>query len=197
MAYARSSFGKRGGPVTARARVRAAANGAAVPDGEAVSGAGSAMAALFSAGDIGFADFHTQRAAWICGGIIALMIMTVVLLFGFSFGTLMRGHNIAAEAISGFMLLITAGLAMAGAVVGGSLLADEDKRHNLRFAILLLVFVAEVLLFLVGEAIGKPKGVTWLLVGAVMAGVALWARLKQDRLLATVAELAGGGEELD
>ena len=36
---------------------------------------------------------------------------------------------------------------------------------------------------------GKPKGVTWLLVGAILAVVAIWARLKQDRLFASVAEL--------
>lgn len=190
MAYARSSFGKRGGPVIARARPRARA---ATADGasDAPSGSGSPpmLTGLFTADEVGFADFHDQPAAWICGGIIALMIMIVVLSFGFGFGTLVRAHNVMMEAISGLVMLVTAGLAMAGAVYGGSMMADEDKRHNLRFAILLLVFVAELLLFLVGEAMGKPKGVTWLLVGAVVAVVAIWARLKQDRLFASVAEL--------
>ena len=147
------------------------------------------LSGLFTADEIGFADFHAQPAAWICGGIIALMIMTVVLTFGFSFGSLLRSHDMLATLISGLVLFLTAGLAMAGAVYGGSMMADEDKRHNLRFAILLLVFVAELILFLVGEAIGKPKGVTWLLVGAIVAVVAIWARLKQDRLFASVAEL--------
>ena len=190
MAYARSSFGKRGGPVPVGPRARAVtANGAPAEASDAMSGSPPMLTGLFTADEIGFADFHAQPAAWICGGIIALMIMTVVLSFGFSFGTLVRAHNIVMQAISGLVMVVTAGVAMAGAVYGGSLMADQDKRHNLRFAILLLVFVAELLLFLVGEAIGKPKGVTWLLVGAVFAGVAIWARLKQDRLFATVAEL--------
>jgi hypothetical protein len=154
-----------------------------------MSGSPPMLTGLFTADEVGFADFYAQPAAWICGGVIALMIMTVLLSFGFSFGTLVRAHNIMMEAVSGLVMVVTAGLAMAGAVYGGSLMADEDKRHNLRFAILLLVFVAELLLFLVGEAVGKPKGVTWLLVGAIFAVVAIWARLKQDRLFATVAEL--------
>lgn len=169
-----------------RPRVRAEA-------GEPVSAvdeaAGPMIASIFSAGDIGFADFHDQRAAWICGGIIALMVMTVLLLFGFSFGSLMRSHNMLAGLISGLMLFLTAGLAMAGAVYGGSLMADADKRHNLRFAILMLVFAVELLLFLIGEAMGEPKGVSWLLFGAVISGFALWARLKYDRMVANVAEL--------
>lgn len=190
MVAARSSFGKRGGPVRAHSRARAAtANGAPAEASDAMSGSPPMLSGLFTADEIGFADFHAQPAAWICGGIIALMIMTVVLSFGFSFGTLVRAHNIMMEAISGFVMLVTAGLAMAGAVYGGSMMADQDKRHNLRFAILLLVFVAELILFLVGEAMGKPKGVTWLLVGAILAVVAIWARLKQDRLFASVAEL--------
>ena len=193
MAHARSAFGKRSGSVTAgtAARARATASGAAA---SAELDSPSMVASLFSADEMGFADFHAQRAAWICGGIVALLVMTVVLFFGFGFGMLVRGHSIAAEAISGFVLLLTAGIAMAGAVYGGSLMAAEGSRHNLRFAILLLVFAVELLLFLVGEAMGKPKGVTWLLVGAVIAGVAIWARLKQDRLMASVAELTAASE---
>ncbi|HXS07320.1 MAG TPA: hypothetical protein VN723_11055 [Rhizomicrobium sp.] len=185
---ARSSFGKRGGPVAAGIRPRARA-AAGAPVSVVDEAAQPMVATIFSAGDIGFSDFHEQRAAWICGGIIALMVMTVVLLFGFSFGSLMRGHDMAAALISGLMLFLTAGLAMAGAVYGGSLMADADKRHNLRFAILILVFAVELLLFLFGEAVGKPKGVSWLLFGALISGFALWARLKYDRMVATVAEL--------
>ena len=80
-------------------------------------------------------------------------------------------------------------VAMAGAVYGGSMMAQAGKRHNLRFALLLLVFAVELILFLVGEAVGKPKGVTWLLAGAILAGLAVWAKLKQDRLFASVAEM--------
>jgi hypothetical protein len=190
MAFARSSFGKRGSPVAAGTRPRARVQAQA---GETVSALDEAaapmIAAIFSAGDIGFSDFHAQRAAWICGGIIALMVMAVVLLFGFSFGSLLRSHDMLAALISGLVLFLTAGLAMVGAVYGGSLMADADKRHNLRFAILILVLAVELLLFLFGEAIGKPKGVSWLLFGALISGFALWARLKYDRMVATVAEL--------
>jgi len=196
MAVARSSFGKRGGPVAgARERSRPRAQ-AQANSGEPVSvlddAAEPMIASIFSAGDIGFSDFHAQRAAWICGGIIALMVMAAVLLFGFSFGSLLRSHDTLAALISGLVLFLTSGLAMAGAVYGGSLLADADKRHNLRGAILILVFAVELLLFLIGEAVGKPKGVSWLLFGAVIAGFALWARLKYDRMVATVAELTAG-----
>ena len=188
MAYARSSFGKRGGGAIARPRPRpCTGDDAAAPasDGDGLAMVGT----LFTADDVGFADFKTQPAAWICGGIIGLMIMTVVLLFGFSFGTLVRSHDMAMEAVSGLVMIVTAGVAMAGAVYGGSMMAEEGKRHNLRFALLLLVFAVELILFLVGETIGKPKGITWLLAGAILAGLAIWAKLKQDRLFATVAEL--------
>src|SRR5262249_15726083 len=161
---------------------------ASVSDLDTSTDGPSMLGALFAADEIGFADFHAQRTAWICGGVIALMTMTVVLLFGFSFGTLMRTHDGALVPLSAFLLVVTAGLAMARAVYGGSMMAEQDKRHNLRFAILLLVFAVELLLFLVGSAIGAPKGVAWLLLGAVLGGLAIWARLKQDRLFASVAE---------
>jgi len=194
MAYARSSFGKRGGPVTTTARPRAQAARASEPEAAPDTGSNqpSIIGALFSSGDFGFADFHAQPAAWICGGIIALMTMTVVLTFGFGFGTLVRSHDVAMEAISGFVMVITASLAMAGAVFGGSLMAEAGKRHDLRFALLILVFAVELILFLVGLAIGWPKGVTWLLAGAILGGLMIWTKLKQDRLFASVAELTAG-----
>jgi hypothetical protein len=171
------------------ARVSSAGNGAqaavAAPDGIAV---GSVSELVFGE-NFGLDDFQAQPAAWICGGIIALLSMTVVLTFGFSFGTLVRSHNTLAEAISGFVLFATAGLAMLAAVYGGSMMAEEGKRHDLRFAILLLVFAVELVLFLAGEALGKPKGVTWLLFGAIVVGLGLWARLRYDRLLSRVADM--------
>jgi hypothetical protein len=151
--------------------------------------AAPAMASIFSAGDLGFSDFRANRAAWICGGIIALMVLTVMLSFGFAFGALMRGPAFVTHLISGTVLFVTAALAMAGAIYGGSLMAPPEARHNLRFALLLLVFAVELLLFLYGEAAGKPRGVSWMLIGAVVAGMGLWARLRHDRLLASVAEL--------
>ena len=198
MAYLRSSFGKRGGPVMAgaRARMRAAESGSASA-ATAASASDVATDSLQSLSvksmlvgeDLGFKDFQTQRAAWICGGIIALLIMAVVVEFGFSFGTLIRRHNMIAETLSGFVLFATAGLGMLAAVYGGSIMAEAGRRHDLRFALLLLVFAAELILFLVGEAIGKPQGVTWLLFGALVAGFGLWARLRYDRLLSHVADL--------
>jgi hypothetical protein len=147
------------------------------------------MASILSAGDLGFSDFRANRAAWICGGIVALLVMTVMLSFGFTFGALMRGPGFVLHLISGAALFAAAALAMAGAVYGGSLMAPAEARHNLRFALLLLVFAVELLLFLYGEAAGKPRGVSWMLIGAVVAGMGLWARLRHDRLLASVAEL--------
>ena len=194
MAYGRSSFGKRGGPLSANAvrpRARAAASASGAPSALDASAAPT-ISAIFSAGALGFEDFKTQRAAWICGGIIALLTLTVLLTFGFSFGALMRGPGLVTHMVSGTVLFLTAVLAMAGAVYGGSLMAPEGARHNLRFALLLLVFAVELLLFLYGEAAGKPRGVSWLLLGAVLAGMALWARLRHDRILANVAELTSG-----
>lgn len=144
-----------------------------------------------SAADLLPGDLKTELPAWITGGIIALMILTVVLSFGFGFGALVRGHGPVAHAISGFALFLTAGMAMAGAVYGGSLMAPREARHNLRFAILLLIFAVEVLLFLFGEALGKPKGVSWMLLGALTGGALLWAQLRRERLLANVADLLG------
>ncbi|HEY2836825.1 MAG TPA: hypothetical protein VGI89_09665 [Rhizomicrobium sp.] len=198
MAYVRSSFGKRGGPVMAgaRARMRTAESGSAsaataapAPDVAMESLQSLSVKSLLVGEDLGFKDFQTQRAAWICGGIVALLAMAVVLQFGFVFGTLIRRHNMIAETLSGFVLFATAGLAMLAAVYGGSMMAEAGRRHDLRFALLLLVFAAELILFLVGEAIGKPKGVTWLLFGALVAGFGLWARLRYDRLLSNVADL--------
>jgi hypothetical protein len=198
MAFVRSSFGKRGGPVMAgaRARMRTAESGSAsaataapAPDVAMESLQSLSVKSLLVGEDLGFKDFQTQRAAWICGGIVALLAMAVVLQFGFVFGTLIRRHNMIAETLSGFVLFATAGLAMLAAVYGGSMMAEAGRRHDLRFALLLLVFAAELILFLVGEAIGKPKGVTWLLFGALVAGFGLWARLRYDRLLSNVADL--------
>ena len=202
MAFARSSFGKRGGPVTASARPgpRVTADGAATAEsGAAFATASDGLAvssvkALMFGENFGFDDFRAQPVAWICGAIVALMAMTVVLTFGFAFGSLMRGHNPFAEAISDFALFATAGLGMLAAVYGGSMMAEAGKRHDLRFAILLLVFAVELLLFLVGTAIGTPKGVSWLLFGAVVSGLGLWARLRYDRLLSNVAELTSDFE---
>jgi hypothetical protein len=197
MAVARSSFGKRGASAAARSYARARPQGS-VPPGQSEPAFDSLSLASVKAlllGDLGFADFKAQRAAWIMGSILGLMAMTVVLLFGFGFGSLMRAHNMMAEVISGFVLFATAGLAMLAAVYGGSLLAEQGKRHDLRFAILLLVFAVELMLFLAGETLGKPKGVSWLLFGAVVAGLGLWMRLRYDRLLAHVAELTGETEE--
>jgi hypothetical protein len=198
MAFVRSSFGKRGGPVMAgaRARMRTAESGSAsaataapAPDVAMESLQSLSVKSLLVGEDLGFKDFRTQRAAWICGGIIALLAMAVVLQFGFVFGTLIRRHNMIAETLSGFVMFATAGLAMLAAVYGGSMMAEAGKRHDLRFALLLLVFAAQLILFLVGETLGKPKGVTWLLFGAVIAGFGLWARLRYDRLLSNVADL--------
>ena len=196
MAYARSSFGKRGGAVTAGARPQRRNAPSLSESGAAVAIADSPLDGLQSVsvksllvGDFGLGDFQAQRAAWICGAIIALLAMAVVLQFGFAFGTLIRRHNMVAEALSGFVLFATSGLGMLAAVYGGSMLAEAGKRHDLRFALLLLVFAAELILFLVGEAIGTPKGVSWMLFGAVVAGFGLWARLRYDRLLGNVADL--------
>jgi len=196
MAVARSSFGKRGASTGARTYARAQAREAA-PSGQSEPAFDSFSVSSVKAlllGDLGLADFRAQRAAWIMGAILGLMAMTVVLLFGFGFGSLMRARNVMAEVISGFVLFATAGLAMLAAVYGGSLLAEKGKRHDLRFAILLLVFGVELLLFLAGETLGKPKGVSWLLFGAIVAGLGLWTRLRYDRLLAHVAELTGEAE---
>ena len=202
MAYARSSFGKRGGPAMAAARPRTrSATGSGPASAEASAEAPAAplesfqslsVKSLLVGEDFGFQDFQAQRAAWICGGIIALLAMVVVLQFGFVFGTLIRRHNMIAETLSGFVLFATAGLAMLAAIYGGSMMAEAGKRHNLRFALLLLVFAVELGLFLVGEALGKPKGVSWLLFGAIIAGLGLWARLRYDRLLGHVADLTAG-----
>ena len=101
----------------------------------------------------------------------------------------MRAHNILAETISSFALFAAAGLATWGAVYGGSLMAAEGKRRHLRFALLALVFTVELVLLLFGEATGKAKGVSWLLFGALIGGVALWAKLKYDGLVAREAEM--------
>ena len=194
MAMARSSFGKRGALAALRPAKRAQAKESAQASDAAFDGFTVSSVKALLLGDLGLADFHAQRAAWIMGSILALMAMTVVLLFGFGFGSLLRAHNAMAETISGLVLFATAGLAMLAAVYGGSMLAEEGKRHDLRFAILLLVFAVELLLFLGGEALGEPKGVTWLLFGAVFAGLGLWARLRYDRLIARVAELNGETE---
>lgn len=186
MAQARSSFGKRDGarPQGWRVQPRVRASGADIP-------AERAPMHAISAADLLPADLKTELPAWIAGGITALLILTAVLSFGFSFGALVRGHGMVEHAISGFALFLTAGLAMAGAVYGGALMARAEARHNLRFAILLLIFAAEVLLFLFGEAVGKPKGVSWMLLGAIAGGILLWAQLRRERLLAHVAELLG------
>ena len=62
-------------------------------------------------------------------------------------------------------------------------------RHRTAGLRLLLIFAAELLLFLAGEALGRPKGVSWLLFGGILAGLGLWARLRYDRLLSNVADL--------
>ena len=164
---------------------------AAAGQADAAAPADRAPVLAISAADLLPGDLKTELPAWIAGGIVALMVLTVVLSFGFSFGALVRGHGPVAHVISGFALFLTAGLAMAGAVYGGAMMAPKDARHNLRFAILLLIFAVEVLLFLFGEAVGKPKGVSWMLLGAMVGGALLWAQLRRERLLANVAELLG------
>ena len=193
MALARSSFGQRGASAAAGAVRRPRSQGRARQDGAApVAPDASPLALLFSAKDFDLEDFHTQPAAWICGGIIALLVMAVVLLFGFGFATLMRAHNVLAETISNFTLFAAAGLAVWGAVYGGALMAAEGKRRHLRFALLVLVFAVELLLLLLGEVTGKAKGVSWLLFGALIGGVALWAKLKYDGLVAHDADMGAG-----
>lgn len=195
MVYARSSFGKRGGAAmgTARPRPRAAESASAsatIAPPEDLSSL--SVKSLLIGEEFGFQDFRAQPAAWICGGIIALLAMAVVLQFGFAFGTLIRGHNMIAETLSSFVLFATAGLAMLAAIYGGSMMAQAGKRHDLRFALLLLVFAVELVLFLAGEAVGKPKGISWLLFGALVAGFGLWARLRYDRLLGSMTDLTDG-----